>query len=149
MDLKYDFGREFTQDVNVDVNLFKNLPGFLKSRRKQLGLNQAAVAKALGVSIQQISRYESGESDVPASRLGNLLAYLGLRHDDLGRFGEDLRALTQGEPLADRPDWATLAIDELGNEGQVEGPDSMDLQGRLERLERELQLLRKATSREL
>ena len=132
----------------MNVNLFENLPSFIKSRRKGLGLSQSAVAKALDVSMQQVSRYESGESDIPASRLGRLLAYLGLQLDDLGNFGVELKSLSSGEPMTDRPDWAAIAIDELGKEEQAAGSDSIDLQDRLERLEKELQSLRRATQRE-
>lgn len=41
----------------------------LKERRKQLGLPQHHVAKALGVTSQQIHKYENGLDRIPASRL--------------------------------------------------------------------------------
>ncbi|WP_052046211.1 helix-turn-helix domain-containing protein [Candidatus Paracaedibacter symbiosus] len=44
----------------------------LKERRKQLGLPQHHVAKALGVTSQQIHKYENGLDRIPASRLLDL-----------------------------------------------------------------------------
>jgi len=40
----------------------------IKKRRKELGLNQAELAKKLGVSLKTVSNYENGEV-IPESKL--------------------------------------------------------------------------------
>lgn len=41
----------------------------IKARRQQLGLNQQSVADEIGVSYQQVQKYENGADRVGASRL--------------------------------------------------------------------------------
>ena len=41
----------------------------IRKRRLGVGLSQAALAKKLGVSFQQIQKYETGSNRVSASRL--------------------------------------------------------------------------------
>ncbi len=50
----------------------------LKLRRQQLGLSQEKVAKSLGVSFQQIQKYESGTNRVSATRLNELSHLFGV-----------------------------------------------------------------------
>ena len=128
------------------MNLLETLPELLRARRKDLGLNQGAIAKALGVSIQQVSRYESGESDIPAARLGKLLAYLGYRSSDLGNLGADLQRFTdaKGAPQ-DMPEWASIALTELEDHNEEE--TGLSLEERLHRLEKELSALKNAAGR--
>ena len=42
---------------------------FLRARRLKVGLSQHATAAALGVSMQQVQKYESGLNRISASRL--------------------------------------------------------------------------------
>ena len=46
-------------------------------RRQALGLSQSALAERLGVSFQQLQKYEAGQNRVSASRLHRLSAVLG------------------------------------------------------------------------
>jgi transcriptional regulator with XRE-family HTH domain len=55
----------------VDVHVGNRL----RMRRLMLGLSQTAVADALGVTFQQVQKYEKGTNRVSASRL-QLLAML-------------------------------------------------------------------------
>lgn len=56
----------------VDVGVGKRL----RIRRLLLGLSQTAVAQALGVTFQQIQKYENGTNRVSASALVKLAAVL-------------------------------------------------------------------------
>lgn len=46
----------------------------LKAMRKRAGLTQPAIAEALGVSIPQVSRWETGDNNIPSDRLPALAA---------------------------------------------------------------------------
>jgi len=41
----------------------------IRDRRKELGLSQTALAEALGVTFQQVQKYENGSNRISASRL--------------------------------------------------------------------------------
>ena len=47
-------------------------------RRSALGLSQAALAQRLGVSPQQVQKYESGHNRISASRLSDIATALGV-----------------------------------------------------------------------
>ena len=49
----------------VDINVGKRL----RKRRVELGMTQLAIGEILGLSFQQIQKYESGANRVSASRL--------------------------------------------------------------------------------
>lgn len=50
----------------------------IRLRRRQLGLSQSALADALGVSFQQVQKYERGANRVSASRLVDIAAALNV-----------------------------------------------------------------------
>lgn len=50
----------------------KRIGARIRQRRKSLGLSLAAVAAALGVSYQQIAKYEHGIDSISAARLHHL-----------------------------------------------------------------------------
>lgn len=49
----------------------------LAQRRQALGLTQMALARRLGISAQQIQKYEAGSNRISASRLHRIAAALG------------------------------------------------------------------------
>lgn len=49
----------------------------ISARRQALGLSQAALAGRIGVSFQQLQKYESGANRISASRLHHLARALG------------------------------------------------------------------------
>lgn len=49
----------------------------MRTRRRQMGLSQTALAQALGVSFQQVQKYERGANRVAASTLVAASAALG------------------------------------------------------------------------
>lgn len=50
---------------NVDAHIAHQM----KKRRKQLGITQKSLAESLGVTFQQIQKYENGSNRVSASKL--------------------------------------------------------------------------------
>lgn len=59
-----------------DVDIEKHIGEKLKKRRKYLGLTQHDLGVAIGVTGQQIHKYEAGLDRIPASRLLDLGRYL-------------------------------------------------------------------------
>jgi transcriptional regulator with XRE-family HTH domain len=57
--------------------------GRLRSYRKQQGLSQADVAKEIGVTFQQIQKYEAGLNRIGAGRLFQLASLYGIPIQDL------------------------------------------------------------------
>jgi transcriptional regulator with XRE-family HTH domain len=55
----------------------------LRSCRKQLGLSQADIAKELGVTFQQIQKYEAGLNRIGAGRLFQFATIYGVSIQDL------------------------------------------------------------------
>ena len=49
----------------------------IRARRRELGLTQAQLAERLGVSFQQVQKYERGDNRVAASTLVGAAAALG------------------------------------------------------------------------
>lgn len=54
----------------------------IKERRKELKLSQKDVAHALGVSYQQVQKYEAGTNRISAGRLFNIACLLEMRVED-------------------------------------------------------------------
>jgi transcriptional regulator with XRE-family HTH domain len=50
----------------------------IRSRRLLLGMNQDSLAKALGLTFQQVQKYEGGANRVSASRLSAIADILGM-----------------------------------------------------------------------
>jgi transcriptional regulator with XRE-family HTH domain len=57
--------------------------GRLRVYRKQLGLSQAEVAKELGVTFQQIQKYEAGINRIGAGRLFQFARLFGIPVEEL------------------------------------------------------------------
>lgn len=55
----------------------------LASRRLGLGRTRAEVANRVGISVQQLHKYETGVNRIPASRLFDLAGVLAIRPGDL------------------------------------------------------------------
>lgn len=73
----------------------------LRERRLQRGMPLAGLAPALGLSVQQLRKYEAGVNGIPASRLPQLAALLGVAP---AWFFEELEAAAIYRPtLPTRP----------------------------------------------
>jgi transcriptional regulator with XRE-family HTH domain len=60
-----------------DVNLGQRI----RLRRTEIDMSQAELGKKLGVSFQQIQKYEKGINRVGATRLQEICKALGVEHD--------------------------------------------------------------------
>ncbi len=99
----------------------------LKRRRLLLGLSQERLGELLGLTFQQIQKYERGTNRLGASRLYEAALALGV---DVGFFFEELDTLPDGLGLA--------AIDDVGE--PVCGPaerwrDTLELVRAFERID--------------
>lgn len=70
----------------------------IAERRWILGYNQSQLGRAVGVTFQQIQKYERGSNRVSASRLWMMAAFLQV---DIGYFFEGLE--NDAEPLPELP----------------------------------------------
>ena len=61
----------------IDVHIGRRI----RSRRRLLGLNQSEVARRIGVTFQQVHKYETGQSAVTAARLYAISTALGVTFD--------------------------------------------------------------------
>lgn len=52
--------------------------GRIRTRRMFIGMNQEGLAKALGLTFQQVQKYEGGTNRVSASRLSQIADVLGV-----------------------------------------------------------------------
>jgi transcriptional regulator with XRE-family HTH domain len=60
-----------------------SLGNYVANRRKALGLRQSDLAEALGYSVQAISKFENGNSEMDLTSLPKLAAFLSLSLNDL------------------------------------------------------------------
>jgi len=68
--------------------------GRMRSRRKLLGLSQEDLAGALGVSFQQVQKYEKGTNRIGSSRLYEVPRFLSV---SVGYFFEDFTAVASND----------------------------------------------------
>lgn len=94
----------------------------LRERRIQLGLSLAQLAAALGVSTQQVRKYEAGCNGLPASRLADLAAVLGVEmgwlFEGLSPEGDGAAGYVPGLPTRPR-----MLLDIVRNFERIEGPE--------------------------
>ena len=67
----------------LDVHIGRRI----RLRRRIMGLNQTELARRIGVTFQQVHKYETGQSAVTASRLYAIAAALGVT---LGYFYDEI-----------------------------------------------------------
>ena len=61
----------------------KKIGSVIRMRRLKLGLNQTELGDALGVSFQQIQKYENGTNAVASTRISDLCRALEMTPNDL------------------------------------------------------------------
>src|ERR1700730_17173912 len=69
-----EYGRGTGVPDPVDVYV----GGRVRTRRLLLGMNQEELARALGLTFQQVQKYESGANRVSASRLWEIAGILNM-----------------------------------------------------------------------
>lgn len=87
----------------------------IRAARLLRGLSQSDLADAIGVSFQQVQKYERGSNRVSASRLYDLSRILGVA---IQEFFEDVPEDRRGEPLGDRPE-DLVTSEELAHLGHL------------------------------
>ncbi len=81
-----------------------------RQRRLDLGLSQDQLAKALGITFQQIQKYENGANRVSAGRLYNMARHLDVTPDYFFE-GVELPAASQPtQEMAVRYDMQVIAL---------------------------------------
>jgi transcriptional regulator with XRE-family HTH domain len=60
------------------TNIDKSIGARIRMYRKALGLSQTDLAKEIGITFQQVQKYESGANRVAASRLWDISDALGI-----------------------------------------------------------------------
>lgn len=84
----------------------------LRTCRKQLGLSQAEIAKELGVTFQQVQKYEAGLNRIGAGRLFQFASLYGIGIQDLFPKGAET---PDGSKRSEKQD--EIASFALSNEG--------------------------------
>ena len=78
------FTRESSRTMPIDFNAQKldtidvHIGRRIRGRRRVLGLNQSELARRIGVTFQQVHKYETGQSSVTAARLYAIAVTLGV-----------------------------------------------------------------------
>ena len=81
----------------IDVHVGRRI----RERRRQLGLSQEKLADALGLTFQQVQKYERGSNRVSASKLFEVSRTLGVRVSDFfdGIAADAAPGVSAGAPL--------------------------------------------------
>ena len=77
------YGRGTGVPDPVDIHV----GGRIRTRRLLIGMNQETLARALGLTFQQVQKYEGGANRVSASRLSQIAETLGV---PISHFFSDL-----------------------------------------------------------
>ncbi len=85
----------------------------IRTRRLLIGMNQETLARALGLTFQQVQKYEGGANRVSASRLSQIAEILGVSisyfFNDLGPDGaEPSRREAESRERLQRPETIEL-----------------------------------------
>lgn len=84
--------------------------GRLRSYRKQLGISQAEIAKELGVTFQQVQKYEAGINRIGAGRLFQLASLFGISvHELFPKATSTSEGIKKTEKLDEIADFAASA----------------------------------------
>ena len=94
-------GRSVEQGPNpVDVHVGKRL----RLRRTMLGLSQEKLGEAIGLTFQQVQKYERGTNRIGCSRLFDLSRVLDV---DIGYFFDDMpREVANSSPARRQGGWS-------------------------------------------
>lgn len=96
-----------TSSHAIDVEIGRRI----KARRRLMGLSQVALASSIGVSFQQVQKYEKGVNRVGASRLQQIARKLGL---PVAYFFADLSVADAGVADDDYSNMVHFASSEEG-----------------------------------
>ena len=92
----------------------------IRLRRKELGVSQEKLAEAIGLTFQQVQKYEKGTNRIGASRLQNIATILGVPVE----YFFDGKPMDETTPMLDMadgsPDEATYVVDFLATSEGVQ-----------------------------
>jgi transcriptional regulator with XRE-family HTH domain len=106
-------GAEHGRGTGVPDPVDVHVGGRIRTRRLLIGMNQETLARNLGVTFQQVQKYEGGANRVSASRLAEIAAVLGVGID---YFFAGLHASDTG-----------LSIEEAAQRNLMQRPDALEL----------------------
>jgi transcriptional regulator with XRE-family HTH domain len=92
-------GRRSISEIEIDRHIGQRV----RERRIILGLSQTVLAEGLGISFQQLQKYETGFNRIGAGRLYGCAELLGVRPE---YFFEGLEGSDSGTPDETRSDEA-------------------------------------------
>ena len=92
-------GRRSISEIEIDRHIGQRV----RERRIILGLSQTVLAEGLGISFQQLQKYETGFNRIGAGRLYGCAELLGVRPE---YFFKGLEGSDSGTPDETRPDEA-------------------------------------------
>lgn len=106
----------------------------IQQRRTDLGISQSELGRLVGITFQQIQKFEIGINRVAASRLADIAAVLGASPGDFFPAG------TQDAPDLRRRDLAQVldAIDRMVERHQLTIEELQRLQRRLRRIKMQM-----------
>lgn len=84
--------------------------GAIRAARLQRGITQTGMAEAIGVSFQQVQKYENGSNRISASALSRIAAALGCK---IGEFFPEEDNASSAETATSQPDTGIVGLDEM------------------------------------
>jgi transcriptional regulator with XRE-family HTH domain len=106
-------GERYGRGTGVPDPVDVHVGARIRTRRLLIGMNQETLAKALGLTFQQVQKYEGGANRVSASRLAQMAAILGV---SVSYFFADL------DPAGE-----TATPDELETREMMQRPEAIEL----------------------
>ncbi|WP_428686523.1 helix-turn-helix domain-containing protein [Reyranella sp.] len=95
----------------------------MRQRRSLLGMSQTALARSVGLTFQQVQKYERGANRMGASRLFEFAAVLGVPvayfFDEIPATASGASGVT-GKPRSDREDHVPPSLDLLSRRETLE-----------------------------
>ena len=85
----YGGGARYGRGTGIPDPVDVHVGARIRTRRLLLGMNQETLASALGLTFQQVQKYEGGANRVSASRLAQMAEVLGV---SVSYFFSDLEA---------------------------------------------------------
>lgn len=121
---------------DVDAHVGKRL----KLRRTMMGLSQEAVAKAVGITFQQVQKYEKGANAMNANRLFEFARFMNV---PVAYFFEGIEGFSSGAREA-MPGFAESEADKFEHKDRVSDRESLEMMKAFKRIKE--QVIRKRLS---
>ena len=112
--------------ANVDETVGKRL----RLRRTMMGLSQEAVAKAVGITFQQVQKYEKGSNAMNARRLYEFAQFMNV---PVAYFFEPLE-ISAAHPAGGPLGFSETAGDSFEHRGSVSDRESLEMMKAFKRI---------------